>query len=199
VPKRAINSDASVTSTFKPTDRVVWWRGRASGRWNAVFCNVDRVDAERVRVELPGDGRVKYRWIPMERLQPVQAWHEKASEITPPEYEPLQDWGRFTRYLEIGEDLFAVRKVDAFENGFMLRYDRSHWMDRFGSLGLLPYCRVRWEQWWGPSEPVTEQEFNDVWRAAAKTQAYKLQMADGCSATPPPRPPWTDGSVAIGT
>lgn len=40
--------------------------------------------------------------------------------------EPLRGWGRVTRYLEIGDDLFAVRHIDVFENGYALLYDRVH-------------------------------------------------------------------------
>ena len=39
------------------------------------------------------------------------------------------DWGRIIQYREVADDQFAVRQVDVYENGNVLRYDRSHRSD----------------------------------------------------------------------
>ena len=44
------------------------------------------------------------------------------------------DWGECVRYIEIGDDRYAVRQVEVYGDGRVLRYDRSHWCDRFGQL-----------------------------------------------------------------
>ena len=44
------------------------------------------------------------------------------------------NWGECTRYVEIGDDRYAVRQVEVYNKGRVLRYERSHWCDRFGQL-----------------------------------------------------------------
>ena len=58
--------------------------------------------------------------------------YQKAPAQGPRESEPLRSWGTFTRYLEIGDDRYAVRHVDVFANGYAVRYDRTHWVDELG-------------------------------------------------------------------
>ena len=76
-------------------------------------------------------------------------------------------WGPFTRYVEIADDQFAWRQVDAYANGNRLRYDRTHWADRFGSLGDGRHtpeddreCRHRFIV-----SEITAAEFEAAWAA----------------------------------
>jgi hypothetical protein len=39
---------------------------------------------------------------------------------------PWPEWGDTTRYLEIGDDLYATRHLDLYDNGNALRYDREN-------------------------------------------------------------------------
>ena len=75
------------------------------------------------------------RHVKSDSLQPVAGYYEKAIQQGPAINEPAENWGQFTRYLEIGDDLRAVRQMDVFEDGQMLSYDRVHWVDEFGILG----------------------------------------------------------------
>ena len=69
--------------------------------------------------------------------------------------EPVHSWGRFTRYLEIGDDSYATRQVDQFDNGFYLRYERNHWCDGYGMLADMRYVPKKWEKFWGKPTIVT--------------------------------------------
>jgi hypothetical protein len=92
--------------------------------------------------------------------------------------DPIKAWGEFTRYIEIGDDSYPVRHVDVFANGYSLRYDRSHWVDELGVLAQMRYDRKKWEEWWEPSEGVSPQEFEAVWRAA-ESSPVRLMQLDG--------------------
>ena len=90
--------------------------------------------------------------------------------------EPRRSWGKLTRYLEIGEDGYAVRHVDVYENGHVLRFDRTHWVDNFGMLADMRYNPKKWEKWWGPSLTIEAAEFDEVWRAAEASPTWRLQL-----------------------
>lgn len=78
------------------------------------------------------------------------------------------DWGTFCRYLEIGDDLFAVRQVDIYSNGNCLWYDREHWIDEFGELGCQrhsPRAVSQSQQRWTIIE-VSAAEFEAVWNTS---------------------------------
>jgi hypothetical protein len=91
--------------------------------------------------------------------------------------EPRKSWGPLTRYLEIGDDLYALRHVDVYANGHALRYDRVHWVDDFGILADARYHPKRWEKWWGPSVVIDPSEFEVVWRAAESSPSWPIQVA----------------------
>ena len=82
----------------------------------------------------------------------------------------LAHWGTFTRFLEIAEDGFAHRQVDAFQNGNFLRYDRENWSDESGMLAEANLKRL--EQLRGRChgtysvETIWAGEFNATWEAA---------------------------------
>lgn len=103
--------------------------------------------------------------------------YQKAPSQGPRPYEPLRFWGRFTRYLEIGEDRYILRHVDLYENGHLLRYDRCHWVDGFGILAEMRYDEKKWEEWWGPAIPIDAAEFESVWRIAGAAACWRLQLA----------------------
>lgn len=118
--------------------------------------------------------------------------HLRKSGLGPVDRDSVRSWGTFIRHSEIGEDGYAVRQVDVFANGNVLRYDRWHWADAFGRLGDVWYSPQDWDRWWGPSEPITSTEFEQVWAAAETSPLRPLQLATaamdryGSDA----RPPW---------
>src|SRR5262249_3510688 len=114
-------------------------------------------------VEAPDDASDRFlRHVTTESLQPVAGYYGKALEQGPAILEPAASWGRFTRYLEIGEDLRPVRHVDVYEDGHVLSYDRVHWIDEFGMLGASKINRKRKSGLWGQSEEIESGEFERV-------------------------------------
>ncbi len=66
---------------------------------------------------------------------PVDAFRYQRSPTQEPyEFKDALDWGTFVRYIELGDDGFALRQVDEYQNGRLCRYDRTHWDDQFGTL-----------------------------------------------------------------
>lgn len=45
------------------------------------------------------------------------------------------DWGHSVWYLEVADDGWPVRQVEAYDAGRVLRYGPGHLEDRFGGLG----------------------------------------------------------------
>jgi hypothetical protein len=78
-------------------------------------------------------------------------------------YAPMCDWGAATRYFEIGDDLYATRHVDTYENGYALRYDRENWRDKCGWIACAKYDANKWLKWWGPNEQMSARDFEAVW------------------------------------
>jgi len=93
-------------------------------------------------------------------------------------------WGRFVRYIELGDDGFASRQVDAYENGFLVRYDREHWEDQFGTLADFRFGET-WLKNWGEPHLILRTEFEHQWSQAALSPPF-------VSRTPSPtaRAPW---------
>ena len=114
----------------------------------------------------------------------------KTSENEPRIFEPLLSWGPFVCFLEIGDDLFPTRTIDLFENGYALRYDRAHWVDRLGSLGNMRYDRKKWEKWWGPSFEIEAAEFEEQWHLSESSPALSLQRSTALMADAGPVPIW---------
>ncbi|HEX3726694.1 MAG TPA: hypothetical protein VHV08_10650 [Pirellulales bacterium] len=56
----------------------------------------------------------------------------------------LPPWDNVVRYLEIGDDSFAMRHVEIYENGNCLRDDRKNWIDCQRLLADMKYESLRW-------------------------------------------------------
>ena len=77
------------------------------------------------------------------------------------------DWGKCIRYVEIGDDRYAVRQVEVFSDGRVLRYDRSHWCDNFGQLfGCLFSLKQKAINSRRGAVVIEGKEFERAWRAA---------------------------------
>ncbi len=87
------------------------------------------------------------------------------------------DWGTFTIYGEIGEDLFAMREVRVYENGNCLRYDRENWCDDFGELGSAKhtekYEKHSRKEW--VVKDIDKTEFESVWELAISAPNHPQQ------------------------
>jgi hypothetical protein len=90
---------------------------------------------------------------------------------------PVFDWGDFICYLEVADDQFTVRQVDVFENGNILRYDRSHWCDVYGMLLGLRFSRKpKWAVFFPGAEVISAADFEKVWRTARRSPLWELQV-----------------------
>lgn len=88
---------------------------------------------------------------------------------------PAAHWGDMTRYLEIGEAQFAVRQVEVFSNGFLLRYDVSHWCDSFGQLlGCRFSQKPKWSRLFPNAIVIDSKTFERIWRRALQSPAMEL-------------------------
>src|SRR2546421_8946022 len=117
---------------FRVGDRVFWWKRVTRASERPYAATVVAVGESRIRIELrdsEGGPNSVLRQVRAHSLQPVGGYFEKAPGQRPYTSAPTSAWGSFTRYLEIGADLYTVRQVDEFDNGHLLSYDRTHWID----------------------------------------------------------------------
>jgi hypothetical protein len=174
------NVGRTAVTQFRPGDQVFWWK-RITGDVEYPYrADVVAVGAKRitVMVEDPDDAGGRFlRHVAKERLQPVARYYGKALEQGPAIREPAASWGRFTRYLEICEDLRPARHVDVYEDGHILSYDRVHWIDEFGMLGAAKINRNRKKGLWGQSEEIEPAEFERIWSAARASPMWSQQVA----------------------
>jgi hypothetical protein len=83
------------------------------------------------------------------------------------------------RYIEIADDLYAARQVEFFDDGHVLRYDRSRWCDSFGQLFA---CRFSHKPKAITSRrnavEIDAAEFERAWRMAQhSTLVWAQQLA----------------------
>jgi hypothetical protein len=151
---------------------VYWWK-RVSREVDFPYrAEVVAVGPRRVTIltEPPGGGAERVvRHVRAECLQPVGGYFLKAARQGPAWLEPMRSWGRFTRYLDVGADLHALRHVDEYENGARLSYDRRHWVDGFGMLADARVRRGDPRQLHGPVREISAAEFEPVWKAARRS------------------------------
>src|SRR5262245_12773138 len=84
------------------------------------------------------------------------------------------DWGEFTFFIEV-DDQHVTRQVNWYENGMILRYDRSHWCDRFGFMFVGTFSRKQKAE--RGMQPIEQKEFERVWkRALAVDSSWKEQQ-----------------------
>jgi hypothetical protein len=167
--------------SYQPGDRVFWWRYTRTHAGYAYAATVLAVRGKRVKIAIAAtksSSGIVTRSVAADRLQHVRVFYEKAIEQGPMVCEPPKSWGKLTRYVEIGEDLCALRHVDVFENGNMLRYDRSHWVDDFGMLCDALIDRNRKER--RRSVEIEPAEFEHVWQIARQSPTRRDQVATAC-------------------
>jgi len=87
-------------------------------------------------------------------------------------------WGKFVRYLEVAADQYAVRQIEVFDNGNVLRYDRAHWCDNFGQLLGLRFSRKpKWAVAFPGTELIEAAAFERAWRAAQRSPLWEQQVS----------------------
>lgn len=167
-------------SRFKPGDRVYWWK-RITKQVEFPFqARIVAFGTKRVTIltENPngGPGQVT-RHVAIGCLQPIAKYYEKADNQGPLILEPMASWGKCTIYLEVSEDLWAIRSIQKFENGKILSFDRVHWVDEFGMLADAQINRNRKTGIWGTSIEISAAEFERVWQKARRSSLWIQQKA----------------------
>jgi hypothetical protein len=166
-------------TAFQAGDQVFWWKRITLALEYPYRAEVVSVGPKRVTITVqdPGSDDGFIRHVAAEFLQPVAGYFGKAVAQGPAMLEPAHSWGKFTCYAEIGEDLRSVREVRVFENGNMLSYDRTHWVDDFGELGGARINRNRKHGPWGQSEEIDTAEFERAWNVARMSPLWDQQVA----------------------
>jgi hypothetical protein len=86
-------------------------------------------------------------------------------------------WGRITQFREIADDQFAVRQVDVHETANVLRYDRSHREDDYGSLVGGKFSRKsKWAVAFPGAEMISASEFEKVWQTSLMSPLWEVQI-----------------------
>jgi hypothetical protein len=168
-----------VPHRFHPGDQVFWWRQITRAVEYPYRAEVIAIGAKRIKIaaeDLEDDPGQLIRHVSRARLQPVGTYYSKARGQGPV-LGQLESWGRFTRYLEVGDDLRAVRQVDMFKNGNMVSYDRFHWVDDFGMLADACLNRNRKQGPWGRSREIDAGEFEPLWATARSSPIWRQQVA----------------------
>jgi hypothetical protein len=114
--------------------------------------------------------------------------YSKAHNQGPKILDPASSWGLFTCYVELGDDLYALRHVEVFENGNYLRYDRRHWDDDFGMLADARASKKLDEHWGAVA--ISKSEFERVWQESEKSPIWQLQQASEHMSRYGAVPPW---------
>ena len=101
------------------------------------------------------------------------------------------DWGECVRFVEIGDDRYAVRQVEVYSGDRVLRYDRSHWCDRFGQLFgcLFSHKQKAIASRRGAIE-IDGKEFERTWRAASSSPMSAQQVEQSLAAERGAVPHW---------
>lgn len=85
-----------------------------------------------------------------------------------------QSWGAFHYFIEV-EGQHVVRQVNVFENGFILRYDTTHWCDKFGSM-FIGKLSLKLKAGKG-MVTLTAAEFQKAWIRAIASPLWSEQQA----------------------
>jgi hypothetical protein len=89
------------------------------------------------------------------------------------------NWGECVRYVEIGDDRYATRQVEVYDGERVLRYDRSHWCDRFGQLfGCLFSHKQKAIDGRRGAFVIDDKEFERAWRVALRSPIWEQQVGE---------------------
>jgi hypothetical protein len=74
-------------------------------------------------------------------------------------------WGPSVWYVEVGEDGWPVRQIEAYDNGTVLRYGPGHEEDQYGGLGQASLDEMD-EDW--NRYLIARDAFERVWHSAGE-------------------------------
>jgi hypothetical protein len=169
---------------FAPGDAAYWWKKETPFRCIPIRVSVLGATRKRITIKLaPSESSIDevIRHVTADSLQPVDGYFAKASNQPLSILEPMSAWGSRTFYGEVGADLFLARQVHLFRNGNFLRYDRRHWVDKFGMLGEARINRNTRRTRSGRVIEIERIVFEQVWQAAGQSSLWKQQLASSLS------------------
>lgn len=71
------------------------------------------------------------------------------------------DWGYSTFWMERGEDGYASRQMEVYDNGNVLKYDSSHLEDQYGMLSDVKLTADELKE--SQTEFISAEEFEAAW------------------------------------
>jgi hypothetical protein len=79
-------------------------------------------------------------------------------------------WGPCRRLVEVHDDQSAVRQIDLYDNGLVLKYDRDHARDEYGMLIGFRFSRKqKWRKGFPSVRMMSKMEFDRVWNRTSTT------------------------------
>lgn len=70
-------------------------------------------------------------------------------------------WGFSSWYNEFDEDFYALRQIEIYDNGTILKYDEKHFSDEFGMLCDQSFTVEKLKE--SHSIEISQEEFESVW------------------------------------
>ena len=67
-------------------------------------------------------------------------------------------WGTSLWYFECGEDDYALRQIEVYGDGTVLKYDENHPEDQYGKLSEAPLEADEFAEF-----KITKEEFENIW------------------------------------
>lgn len=81
-----------------------------------------------------------------------------------PDGDEFDDWGKSTFYQEVDKEFWAIRQIEIYDNGNVLKYDEKHSGDEFGMLADQRLKEVIKDQ---TISEITQEEFEQIWRSVS--------------------------------
>lgn len=180
----------------EPGAQIWWWRKVTSTidmpyRGEVLAATNARIT---VSVEDPAaDNARVVRHVTPGRLQPVGGYCVKITNERHSPASKLYDWGPFTSFVDVADDLRSNRNINLFADGRALRYDRTHWCDDFGMLGdarLKRYLTTPWPLPGQELHEIPQSEFDALWEQTAAGELWQHQLGTSRSAQMGDTPLW---------
>lgn len=92
-----------------------------------------------------------------------------------PRADEYDSWGTFDLYFEFDVEGHPRRQVEQYQNGIVVKYDRSHAVDQYGGLSDSADLSNAWEF------EISDDEFERVW--ALEALNYPAEGRTGRTAT----------------
>ena len=178
---------------MQPGAQIWWWRQLSRGIDIPYRGEILAIGKSRITVSVvdpSADNAKVVRHVTRERLHAVGSFCVKVTNERHGPYSPLYEWGNFTSFVEAADDLRSNRSVSLFDDGRMLRYDRTHWCDEFGMLGDARLNRNMRISLSGEISEISRAEFDAQWERAGAGALWQHQLSTSRSKELGDTPVW---------